>query len=211
MKPVLLAYCLSFYAMASIYLMSAGRGRAFGDAFFMMAAFSFFKGTAIIFEYLSHLGPVAESLTDMFTVIANVFLFQSALDFLIYKMPTRFKFRPVPVFIFTGYLALYVFNFVNVQDIGKIASSGFGYNSAVLMSIAMFNLYFIHGRKSRGLVFSGVGFIFYCVFEGTFLINAFKTNIIIAKALAAFVLAASSYFVATMSEERKTAEKIGYV
>lgn len=211
MKFVFLIYCLNFFVMSAIYFFAMGKAsaRLFGDAVFMMAVFSLSKGAALALEYFKHVGPVVERLSDMFGVITNVFLFQAALSFLMFRLPTRYRFRVVPVILFSSYIVLYVFNIITPEDIEKIASMGFGYNSAILMSIAMFNLFFI--LKRRRLFFAGVGFVFYCIFEGTLLISVFDKNIVVAKALASFILMVSSVFVTTVTGEKKPEDKISYV
>jgi hypothetical protein len=205
--------------MFMVFLKARGRasGSQFEDAFFMLIAFSFSKGTAIAIDLvfvnglLMSQGVILRSLSDMLSVVANVFFFQAAVDFLIFRLPTKLKFRIMPVFIFSGYLLLYVSGIIDVEDVEKIGRVSFGYNSAILNGIAMFNLYYIMGRRHRGLILAGLSFILYAIFEGIIHVPVYGIDIRIVRMFCALILFVSSFPIVNMLSERKAKDKIGYV
>ncbi|MDP2167709.1 MAG: hypothetical protein Q8J64_05175 [Thermodesulfovibrionales bacterium] len=216
-----LGYSLSFLAMSLVLFRAvrAVKTSVFEDAFYMLTAFSLCKGTAALVDLRltglltgqAWLSETAASLSGMFSVMANVFLFQAALDFLLYKLPTKVRFRVVPVLIFSGYLLLRISGIIEVPELDRISRLGFGYNSALLTGIAMFNLYYITGRKTSGLLLSGAGFILYSIFEGIFSGSAvWGIDIGVIRLGCALSLTVASFFIRSLLDVEKR-QKVAYI
>lgn len=218
-----IAYGVGFFVMF-FFLWRATRVSStsvFEDAFYMLFAFSLCRGTAVLLSLRleglivggSWLGIASVSFSGMFSVIANVFLFQSALDFLLYKLPTKAKFRTVPLFLFSGYLFLYISNVIEANEIDRIGRFSFGFHSAILISIAMFNLYYIITRKSISLVILGIGFILYAIGDGLITNgDVFGIDIMAVRLICILLLTIGSYFMRQfILLEKKPASKIAYI
>lgn len=223
MLYVSLIYSLGFFVMLFLLFRAIRKtpSSVFEDAFYMLSAFALCKGASAFLEIQQSnmiagsawVSDITARLSIMFSITANVFLFHSAIDFLLYKLHTKLKFRVVPLLMFSGYLVLYMSNIIKAEEIEKIGRFSFGYNSAILNSIAMFNLYYIIKQKPFGLIFAGIGFILYAVSEGIPMGNSiFGIDIRILKLICVLALVISSFYIRSLLQlEKKSALKIGYV
>ncbi|MBI4823177.1 MAG: hypothetical protein HY805_02970 [Nitrospirae bacterium] len=218
-----MVYGVGFFVMFfSLWKALKVSSSVFEDAFYMLSTFALCKGTAVLLGlrlegfYMassSWLEVASVSFSGMFSVIANVFLFQSALDFLLYKLPTKVRFRIVPLFMFSGYLFLYISNIIEANEIEKIGRLSFGFHSSILISIAMFNLYYINTKKSIGLVILGIGFILYAIGDGLIIDGAlFGIGINIIRLICILLFVLGCFFVKpVIALEKKPASKIAYI
>jgi hypothetical protein len=212
-----LSFLFLFFVIAGAVRRASGS--QFHDAFYMLAAFSLARGASVFLGLQSvasgeqglWFSSTILSLSNMCSVIANVFLFQSALSFLLFRHASGAKFRGVPVIIFAMYIILYVSGAIDASEIDNIGRLSFGYNSAILSGIAMFNIYSVFKDKSPLIILSGVGFIMYAVFEGMILKPPFGMDIFYYRLISGIVLLASSFSMTALAKTKKTYDKIGYV
>lgn len=220
MMLISLSYGLGFLVIFFILIRAVKKASStFDDALYMLSIFALCKGVSVLLG-LRFGGPITgfwlmitQSLSDMFSVIANIFLFQSAIDLLLYKLPTKIKFRIVPLFIFSGYLFLYISNIITQDELERIGRLSFGFHSSILNSIAMFNLYYIIGKRFRGILIAGVGFIPYAIVEGLFLEDSFFgiDKGVIRFLCVLFLLAGFLFIRSLVFVEKKPIDKIAYI
>lgn len=222
---VFLIYSLIFLAMFFVLFRSARKttAKTYVYAFYMLAAFAISKCFSIWADGLKLLTGTSMELYDLtlinlsiiLTVISNVFLFQFSLDLITYKLPARNIFRIAPVLLFGGYFILFALGLIETFDAETIGRHSFGYNGAILSSIALFNLYYTlrqsgNVRVLRGILATGLGFIFYSVFEGMIERPISGIPIYVFRMFSAIILAAASFYLVELSDKNK-ARKVDYV
>ncbi len=103
-------------------------------------------------------------------------------------------------------------NIIQSSELDRIARYSFGYHSAILMSIALFNLFYILIRKPIGLIVGGIGFIFYSIFEGFILDGTILgVDVRILKLSYIFLMLASSFSLRSLLAEKKVTVKVAYL
>jgi hypothetical protein len=215
---VFLVQGLSFLLMFFVLFKAIKKAtaRTYVYVFYMLAAFAInkcfsawanglalFTGTAIDLYGLTLI-----NLSTIFTVISNVFLFQFAIELLTHKLRTRNIFRIFPILFFSGYIVLLALGLIETFDANSIGRLSFGYNGAILSSIALFNLYYTMRQSSgvrllRGILASGLGFAFYSIFDGLAEKPISGVPICVFGMFSAIILTAASFYLVELFDEKK--------
>lgn len=222
---ILFIYGLSFLAMFFVLFRSLRKATAptYVSAFYMLAAFAINKCFSIWADGLRLFtgvtvdlyGITLIKLATMFTVIANVFLFQFSVDLITSKSPARNALRMAPVILFSGYIILFVLGLIETFDANMIGRVSFGYNGAVLSSVALFNLYYTvkqgrNVRLLRGILAAGLGFAFYAIFDGLVEKSIGSVPIYVFRMFSAMIITAASFYLFELFQEKKVC-KVDYV
>lgn len=222
---VFLIYGLSFLLLFFVLFTAIRKAtaRTYVYVFYMLAAFAISKCFSVWADGLRLFtgaaidlyGLTLVNLSTIFTVVSNVFLFQFGVELITYRLPTRNIFRMLPVLLFGGYIILFALGLIETFDANTIGRKSFGYNGAILSSVALVSLYYTlrqsrNVRMLRGILAAGLGFIFYSVFEGVIEKPISGIPIYVFRMFSAIILAAASFYLVELSDKNK-ARRVDYV
>mgnify|MGYP000144460118 CR=1 FL=1 len=216
-----LLYGLLFWCLYFLTALSLRKNRSSSplrEGLFMLGAFYVAKGTAAVAGAIRYtqearwLQPYVESFSQMFEVVANVFLFQAALSLLLFRHTTREKFRVVSIAIFLGYLLLYFLGAIPPERLAEIGRQSFGYNGAMLAAVALVNIFYVFRQRPMGLLGGGLGFFLYAFFEGLIKGPFLGVDVLYWRVGVALLLAISGLSsVSLIRAEPKVFAKVSYV
>lgn len=222
---VFVIYGSSFLLMFIILIRAVRKSPSekYVEAFYMLAAFANSKSLSILAEgtrlftevKLDLYGLTLFNVSTMMNVISNVFLLHFGIEIITYRMSARNIYRVFPVLLFMGYVILYMFGIFDTVEADSIARFGFGYNGAILSSIACFSFYYSQrqikdSKVLMGILATGIGLIFYSIFDGLAEEPIGDIPIQVFRMFSAIILAASSFYIARLFKEKKI-QKVDYV
>ncbi len=208
---IYIVYSLSFLIMS--YLISYGILRAtsvaFVTTFYMLAFFGLTHGIAEFIDWtrfiLVTLGmgevDILQYMSQSFMVVSFVFLLQFGVNLLTFRSEKKGIIRTIPFLLFVAYIVgLLVRGVGNVLEAGLLGRYTFGFASAALTAITLFNLSktmkAIGNRKLvRGLFVAGIGFSCYAVFGGVIIKPIMGFPVQLFRAACAFLIAISFFSV----------------
>lgn len=115
-----------------------------------------------------------------------------------------------------GYPLFYIYLVYGLSletfEANKVARFGFGYNGAVLSSVACFSLYYtLRQRKvPKGILTTGIGLIIYSIFDGLADKPISGVPINVFRMFSGIILMSASFYLVALFDEKKI-RKIDYV
>ncbi len=218
-------YGLSFVVMFILLFRSVtnASNKKYADVFYSLTAFASTKSLSIladgvrIFTNLTFdvYGLTLLNISTMLNVISSVFLLHFGIELITLKLPHRNIYRIFPLLLFIGYLILFTFGVFDPLEANQIARFSFGYNGAVLSSVACFSLYYSLRqskdlRAPKGILATGVGLIIYSIFDGLTENPISGVPIYVFRMFSAVILTAASFYLVALFDEKKI-RKIDYV
>jgi hypothetical protein len=222
---VYVTYCLSFVVMFVLLFRSVtnATNKKYADVFYSLAAFTSTKSLSILADGVRMYtnltfdvyGLTLLNISTMLNVISNVFLLHFGIELITLKLPHRNIYRIFPLLLFAGYLTLFTTGVFDPLEANQIARFSFGYNGAVLSSVACFSLYYSlrqskNIRAPKGILATGVGLIIYSVFDGLTENPISGVPIYVFRMFSAVILTAASFDLVALFDEKKI-RKIDYV
>jgi hypothetical protein len=151
----------------------------------------------------------------MLNVVSNVFLLHFGIELITYKLPHRNIYRVFPLFLFIGYLVLFMFGIFDSFEAERIARFSFGYNGALLSSVACFSLYNTlkksgNVKATKGILATGLGLIIYSIFDGLAEAPISGVPIHVFRMFSGIILMAASFYLTALFAGKKDF-KVDYV
>jgi hypothetical protein len=218
-------YGLSFIAMFVLLFRSVTKAsnKTYADVFYSLAAFASSKSLSILADGVRQYtnlafdayGLTLLNISTMLNVISNVFLLHFGIELITQKLPHRNIYRGFPLLLFIGYLVLFTTGVFGPLEASRIARFSFGYNGAVLSSVACFSLYYSlkqskNIRAPKGILATGIGLIIYSIFDGLTEDAISGVPINVFRMFSAVILMAASFYLVALFDEKKI-RKIDYV
>ena len=159
---------------------------------------------------------IINTLSVVFSIISNVFLFHFGISILTYKTSIRIDYKIFPMFLFIIYISLFLSGIIEFYSAERISRYSFGFNGAFLGSLGCFNLYNInkkhHGEKKMlsWYITCSIALFFYAGTEGIIIKPVMGISVEILRLLSSITLLISAFFIVELPKEERR-DRIGFI
>ena len=204
-----LVYGLSFLLMSFVVFKGTGKTSSsiLVTNFYILGGFGLVHGITELIDWVSFILKTSGAgefkgliiLSQSCLITSFVLLLQFGINILTYESKRKGIYRLLPALLFVAYtFYIFVTETHHIRTAGLIARRGFGFSGALLSGLAFFKLaksmkVIGHPRLTKGLFFSGIGFVCYAVLGGLVVEPILGVPIQLFRAVCAFAIAFYSY------------------